>query len=91
MTSPGAHRLALQQLDARAADVPDKPTAEVTAITPGGGSDGQDLVTVLYLGAALQFPHMDHYTPVVGHMVVLDRVGGSWTIVGRPIGFPPST
>lgn len=84
----GAHKLAVQNLNARAAEIPDKPTAQITAITVGGGTDGQDLVTVLYLGATLKFPHLDSYTPVVGHMVVLDRVGGSWTIIGRPVGFP---
>lgn len=87
----GAHRLALQQLNSRAADLPDLPTAEVTAITVAGGTDGGDLVTVTYDGADLQLPHMSTYTPVVGHLVVLVRVGGSWTILGRPVGFPSST
>ena len=85
---PGARRLALQQLNARIPDVPDKPTAVVIAITTAGGRDGFDLVTVNYLGAELDLPHMAHYTPAVGHVVVLERVGGSWTIAGRPVGFP---
>lgn len=84
----GADRLVRQQLDRKAADMPDWPTATVTAITVGGGSDGQDLVTVNYLGASLKFPHMAHYTPVVGHVVALIRIGGNWTIAGRPVGFP---
>lgn len=87
----GAQRFALQQLNARGPELPDWPRALVTAITVGGGTDGQSLVTVDYRGAELDFPHMDHYTPVVGHVVALARVDGVWTIFGRPIGFPPPT
>lgn len=87
MTS-GADRLARQQLDRKAAQMPDWPTAVVTAIDVAGGWDGQDLVTVDYFGSSQTFPHMAHYTPVVGHVVALIRIGGSWTIAGRPVGFP---
>lgn len=85
---PGAHRLAMQQLNARGDGDP-WPTATVTAVTAGGGADGEDLVTVTYLGAELNLPHMDHYTPVVEHVVALVRIGGLWTVFGRPVGFPP--
>lgn len=87
----GAQRLALQQLNARAAEMPELPTATVTAVATTGSTDGAALVTVDYLGASLQLPHLENYTPVVGHEVVLIRVGGLWTILGRPVGFPPST
>lgn len=84
----GAQRLAQQNLAARAASLPDWPTATVIAVAAGGGTDGQDLATVDHDGAELELPHMAHYTPVVGDVVVLIRVGGSWTILGRPVGFP---
>lgn len=84
----GARRFALQQLDRVAADVPDLPLAEVTAIDPTGGTDAEALVTVLYLGAELDLPHLAHYTPTVGDKVALARYGGVWTIIGRPVGFP---
>ena len=84
----GADRLVRQQLDRKAAELPDWPTAVVTDISVGGGSDGQDLVTVNYLGSSLDLPHMAHYTPAVGHVVALVRIGGNWTIHGRPVGFP---
>lgn len=87
--SKGADRLVQQQLNQRVAALPEWPTARVHAIAPAGGTDGQALVTVDYLGSLLKLPHMDHYTPVVGHVVVLANVNGLPTIVGRPIGFPP--
>lgn len=90
MTS-GADRLVRQQLDRRVADLPDWPTAVVTAVTAGGGTDGQDLVTVNYLGSIQKLPHLDTYTPVIGHVVALARVNGLPTVIGRPIGFPPDT
>lgn len=86
-----AHRFAVQQLE-RAAAQPtvEMPMATVTAVTAAGAEDGNALVTVDYLGAALQFPYLDSYTPVVGHRVALIRLGGIWTIFGRPVGFPAS-
>lgn len=87
MTS-GARRLALQQLDARGPGVPDLPRATVVTVAAGAGSDGESLVTVDYLGARLDLPHMAHYTPLVDDVVALIRVGGIWTIFGRPVGFP---
>lgn len=87
--SSATRRLALQQLD-RTTPVPEMPLATVTAVAAAGAPDGNALVTVNYLGASLQFPHIDSYTPVVGHRVGLIRMGGTWTIFGRPIGFPAS-
>lgn len=77
--SSGADRFTRAQME-RQVDVPELPTATVTSIGPP--------VTVDYLGASLQLPHMEHYTPSVGHVVVLVRVGGIWTILGRPVGHP---
>lgn len=86
----GAQRLALQQLDRAAVDHPlEMPLATVTTVAAGGGTDGNALVTVNYLDASLQLPYLSQYTPVVNHRVALARVGGIWTIVGRPVGFPP--
>jgi hypothetical protein len=73
----GARRFALQQLDRAATDVPELPTATVTAYTSG------QRVTVEYLGASLQFRHLSSYTPVAGHKVVLGRSGGNWFVLGR--------
>lgn len=87
--SSAARRFALQQLE-RTTPVPEMPLATVTAVTAAGASDGNALVTVNYLGASLQFPYVDSYTPVVGHRVALIRMGGTWTIFGRPVGFPAS-
>lgn len=87
----GQRKLALAALDQRAATVPDLPVAEVTGVAVGAGTDGQDVVTVKYLGAYLQFSRLLTYTPVVGHVVALGRVGGNWTILGRPGGFPQPT
>lgn len=86
----GRQRFALQQLERAAAGLPDWPVAEVTAITVGGGTDGNALVTVDYQGATLKVPFLLHYTPVVGHVVALGRSGGNWIILGRPGGFPPA-
>jgi hypothetical protein len=86
----GAQRFALQQLDRAAAENPGElPLATVTTVTAGGATDSNALVTVNYLGGSLQLPYMAHYTPVVNHRVALARVGDIWTILGRPIGFPP--
>lgn len=86
----GARRLALQQMERRD-DAPELPQATVTAVTVGGGTDGQDLVTVDYLGSSLQLPHLDSYSPAVADRVVIVRVGGLLTILGRPVGFPAVT
>ena len=62
--------------------------AKVTAVTTGGGTDGNSLVTVLYKGATLKLPHYPSYTPAVGHVVTLIRVEGNWHVLGNPVGFP---
>ena len=69
-------------------DVPGWPVAKVTAVTTGGGTDGNSLVTVVYKGATLRLPHFPFYTPAVGHKVVLIRVEGQWHVLGNPVGFP---
>lgn len=86
----GTRQFALQQLERAAEENPGElPQATVTTVTAGGATDGNALVTVNYLGSSLQLPYMAHYTPVVNHRVALARIGGIWTIFGRPIGFPP--
>lgn len=86
--SEGSRRFALQLLDRAADGLPEWPMAAVVTVQPGAASDGLALVRVNYRGALIQLPYMAHYTPVVGHNVVLARVGGEWTIVGRPVGHP---
>lgn len=83
-------KMAAKLLDRQAATVPDLPLATVTAVQPGAGTDGLDLVTVRYAGGDLQFPYMRHYTPVIGDVVALGRWGGQWHIVGCPGGFAPA-
>jgi hypothetical protein len=77
--STGVSRFAQQMLDRAAADLPELPTATVTAYTAGLRA------TVNYQGATLQLKHLSTYTPVVGHVVVLARSGGNWLILGRPV------
>lgn len=77
-----------ERLAEAAKHVPELPEAVVQSIMSGGGSDGQALVTVTYNGATLAFPHMAHYTPVVGDVVALVRWSGQWVIAGKPVGFP---
>ncbi|HEU5026599.1 MAG TPA: hypothetical protein VFV01_16910 [Spirillospora sp.] len=84
----GAQRFARQLLEQKAGGFPEKPIATVTAVNATGGTDGLALVTVSYNGASLPLPHKASYTPAVGHVVVLDRVGGQWVIDDRLIGFP---
>lgn len=77
-----------EQLAHAAKQIPEKPIATVTAVATGAGTDGQTLVTVSYAGASLALPHKASYTPVVGHIVVLDRAGGQWIVDDRLVGFP---
>jgi hypothetical protein len=85
----GTRAFVLGQLDRANRDRPTElPIATITAITAGGGTDLQSLVTVDYDGGSLALPHMDYYTPAVGARVALAKVGGVWTILGRPIGHP---
>lgn len=81
-------RFTAMLLDRAADEAAELPSATVVAVTPGAAADGNALVTVRYLGADLKLPYMAHYTPGVGHKVTLGRVGGTWVIFGRVIGFP---
>lgn len=84
----GAARLSQQLLDTTAAATPDGQIATVTAVAATGGTDGQPLVTVRHNGAVLSYPHFSSYSPAVGDVVALGRWGGTWVILGRPVGFP---
>ena len=88
----GRQKLAKQLSPSKAAgklpDAPSWPRAKVTAVTAGGGTDSNSLVTVVYKGATLKLPHFPFYTPAVGHNVVLIRVEGQWHVLGNPVGFP---
>jgi hypothetical protein len=87
----GAQRFTRQQIDKALTPPPpaDLPVATVTAVTAGGGTDGQALATVNYLGSAQQLAHLLTYTPAVNDQVLLARAGGTWIILGRLGGFPP--
>lgn len=62
---------------------------EVTAVAPGAAVDGNALVTVSWLGTQTYATYGDHYTPVVGHVVLLARTQ-PLAILCRLIGTPPS-
>jgi hypothetical protein len=85
----GTRAFVLGQIERAARQKPtEQPMATITAIAPGGGTDGQSLVTVDFDGSSIPLPHMDSYTPTVGARVGLVKWGGVWTIIGRPIGHP---
>ena len=63
----------------------------VTAVTAGAATDGNALVTVTYQGTQVKAAYGAHYTPVVGHVVLMARTGPQLAIVCRLIGTPPTT
>jgi hypothetical protein len=90
----GQQRATQQRLAAQAAALeatPDLPPATVIDVTPNASDDGVALVTVDYLGAELPVAYVAQYTPVVGDRVLVLKVGGLLTILGRPVGFPQTT
>jgi len=62
----------------------------VTDVAPGAAADSNALVTVTWRGASVQVPYGDHYTPAVGHVVLMARYGPQLAIVCRLIGTPPT-
>ncbi len=63
--------------------------ATITAVTAGGASDGNALVTVRWRGAELTAAdYPDSYTPVVGHRVLCVVVDAELSILHRGIGIP---
>lgn len=63
----------------------------ISAVTPGGAVDGNALVSVTWQGASVRVAYASSYTPVVGHVVLMARVGPRLVIVCRVIGTPPNT
>lgn len=62
----------------------------VTAIDPGAADDGNNLVTVDYLGTEIEVSYGAHYTPVIGHVVLMAKTQ-PLAILCRLIGTPPAT
>lgn len=63
----------------------------VTAVDPGGGTDGHALVTVDYQGTAVKAAHAASYTPVADDVVLLARVGYRFVAVCSVVGTPPTS
>lgn len=61
----------------------------VTAVAPGAAADGNALVTVDWHGAATYATYGAHYTPVVGHTVLMARTQ-PLAILMRIVGTPPT-
>lgn len=64
-------------------------TAEVTAVTVGGGADGQNLVTVRWRGRTVRAARCASYSPVVGHKVLVLVQGPRLIVIDRLVGTPP--
>lgn len=87
----GAQRFTRQQIDKATADQPHGEIAVVTATTTGGGTDGNTLVTVTHNGSVQKYAYLGSYTPVVGDVVAIHPWGGTYLILGRPVGIPPAS
>ncbi|HEX5543674.1 MAG TPA: hypothetical protein VFX60_19325 [Micromonospora sp.] len=62
---------------------------EVTSVTAGAASDGNDLARVTYRGVTADAAYLAGYTPTVGHVVVLlIQSTGSVLILDQVIGTP---
>lgn len=77
-------------LDA-AADGAHWAVGTVQTVTAGAAADGNPLVSVRWQGSNVLAAYLSSYTPVVGHVVVMARVGAGLLIIGRAIGTPPSS
>lgn len=63
--------------------------ATIAAVTAGGASDGNALVTVTWRGRTLPVNGYNRtYTPVVGHRVVCDYIDSQLFISYSPVGAP---
>lgn len=63
--------------------------ATVATVTPAGATDGNALVTVSWLGTTAYATYGDHYTPEVGHVVLMARTQ-PLAIICRLVGTPPT-
>lgn len=75
-----------------AAGASDSPflVGQVTAVAAGAAADGNALVTVAWMGTDFYATYGSHYTPVVGHVVLLARTQPP-AILMRLIGKPPTS
>lgn len=62
--------------------------AVVSHVTPGGASDGNALVAVTWRSTEVLVAYAAAYTPVVGHVVLLNIQPPSLVIICRVIGTP---
>jgi hypothetical protein len=63
---------------------------QVAAVGLGAAADGNDLVTVDWMGTEVEVSYGAHYSPVVGHVVLMARTQ-PLAILCRLIGTPPSS
>lgn len=62
--------------------------ATIYSVTPGGASDGNALAVVTWRGIQAPAAYASTYTPVVGHVVVVNVQPPSLVIIARIIGTP---
>lgn len=60
----------------------------IATVVAGASLDGNAAVSVTVNGSTIPAPYLASYTPVVGHVVMVELVNGSPYISGRLIGFP---
>lgn len=64
-------------------------TGVVSAVDPGAAADGNPLVTVNWMGQDIYATYGDHYTPVVGDVVLMAQTQPRAILI-RLIGTPPA-
>jgi hypothetical protein len=64
---------------------------QVIAVGEGSSEDGDQLVTVRWMGTQHRVMHLDSYSPNVGDVVLVARTQGPLTILGRLAGTPPTS
>jgi len=74
-----------------AADTSQWAVGTIATVTNGGADDGNPLVAVSWQGKAIRAAYASSYTPVVGHVVLMARVGPQLAIICRLIGTPPAS
>ena len=63
---------------------------QVAAVDAGAAADGNALVTVTWMGTDFYATYGSHYTPAVGHVVLLARTQPP-AILQHLIGTPPTS
>lgn len=91
--SPGTRRLLAELLgttDPGGRSVSWLEPATVMTVTAGGATDGASLCQVAWRGVTIPVAYLASYSPVVGHVVLLNVQPPQVVIVGRVVGIPPN-